>query len=598
LEVTLFIRNFVGKNDIVVTKYLKNTVYILVAGVVLAACSDEKGLTEKLLRAQSLMNERPDSALCILDSLGKHKRQFSRDFRMRWLLHRTNALNKLDTLFRSTAEVQELADYFDSHGKPNEQMLAHYLLGRAYYDTGESPMALRCFQDAVAKADTTARNCDYRQLSRVYGQMADLYYGQRSPQYCLTAVKLAERNAWKANDTLSAILYFERQFLAYELLNQTDSVLYVCHTAREMYDKHGYYKEKARVLPAVIWSCLKKKKYNEAYLYFQEFENNSGLFHNGEIETGLEYNYFFKGECLTGLNQLDSAEFYYRKLLKYTSDIDIAEVAYRGLMHLYARKSVADSVFKYSQLYCDANDTASVRQSSEEILRTQALYNYGRNQREAAQMRLLSFQYFCIIVVICIIVVFLMIILIYWLWQQKKKRAQSIALQNEKYNSLYVELEKAKDDLELLQNDTDAYRMQQEDKIMHLRNIISMYQDSALCTDDWNVEHFLMQSLIMKQLYKRITECKKATNAELCCLLNLVRKHIPNFVAEIDKQDYGLSEKERIICVLIRLDLSPSDIKVLLDMTKQNISNMRSAINLKLFNTKGTKGLDSNLKKL
>lgn len=189
---------------------MKKLVYIFIIMVTMLACSEHHERTAALEHAIAAMRNNPDSALLILDSLKVHEQQFGRHFRMQCNLHRTNVLNKLDTLFRTTDDIQQLVDYFDNHGTPNEKMLAHYLLGRAYYDTGESPMALKCFQDAVAMADTTAKDCDYWQLSRVYGQMGYLFYEKRVPQYCLNAIRIAEQTAWKAKDTLNAIHFYSR----------------------------------------------------------------------------------------------------------------------------------------------------------------------------------------------------------------------------------------------------------------------------------------------------------------------------------------------------------------------------------------------------
>ena len=158
-----------------------------------------------LERAKAIMNDRPDSALTVLDSLGQHKADFGKGYRMRYRLHRLNALNKVDTLFRSTDEAKELAEYFDDHGTPNEQMLAYYLLGRAYYDIHEAPMALSCFQTASERADTTAEDCDYRQLSRVYGQMSSVFYQQYLMRQSLRHSDLEEYYAWKGKDTLNAL---------------------------------------------------------------------------------------------------------------------------------------------------------------------------------------------------------------------------------------------------------------------------------------------------------------------------------------------------------------------------------------------------------
>lgn len=71
-------------------------------------------------------------------------------------LQQLNEYNKDDSVFYNTTEAQALVDYFEDYGTPNEKMLAYYLLGRAYYDIHEAPMALNSFQAAIEKADTSA----------------------------------------------------------------------------------------------------------------------------------------------------------------------------------------------------------------------------------------------------------------------------------------------------------------------------------------------------------------------------------------------------------------------------------------------------------
>ena len=104
----------------------------------------------------------------------------TRRAQMRGRLQALNELNRADSLLTATDcdEAQELTEWFDSHGTSNEQMLAHYLLGRCYADMHEAPMALHCYQEAINRADATAADCDFAQLSRVYGQSATIFYQQ------------------------------------------------------------------------------------------------------------------------------------------------------------------------------------------------------------------------------------------------------------------------------------------------------------------------------------------------------------------------------------------------------------------------------------
>ena len=97
--------------------------------------------------------------------------------RMRAELDSINQRNRNDQPI-TAADVQPYVNFFDDHGTANDRLLAHYLLGRAYHDHGEAPMALQCYQDAIDCADTLSGDCDYVQLSRVFGQMAQIFYEQ------------------------------------------------------------------------------------------------------------------------------------------------------------------------------------------------------------------------------------------------------------------------------------------------------------------------------------------------------------------------------------------------------------------------------------
>ena len=52
------------------------------------------------------------------------------------------ACNQADSLLTDLPLAQSLAEWFDDHGTANEQLLAHYLLGRTHTDRGEAPAVL------------------------------------------------------------------------------------------------------------------------------------------------------------------------------------------------------------------------------------------------------------------------------------------------------------------------------------------------------------------------------------------------------------------------------------------------------------------------
>ncbi len=161
---------------------------------------------------------------------------------MRQRLDALNALNRADSVLTATErdEAQALADYFDSHGTPNDQMLAHYLLGRCYADMREAPMALHCYQEAITRADTTSKDCDFAQLSRVYGQSASIFYQQGLYRNQLEYENLASNYAWRGNDILASLTNFAKQASAYDQLQMKDSAILIYTDAIRQMKAHKY----------------------------------------------------------------------------------------------------------------------------------------------------------------------------------------------------------------------------------------------------------------------------------------------------------------------------------------------------------------------
>ena len=363
---------------------MRRVSYLLLLIVLLVACSERQAYVEALGRAKAMVNERPSDALAILDSLGTHESDFGKHFRMQYRLLRLNTLNKLDTVFHSTTEAQTLADYFDDHGTSNEQMLAHYLLGRAYYDLHEAPMALHCFQEAAEKADTTASDCDYRQLSRVYGQMGKLFYHQDLLTQSLFCDDMSIKYAFKGKDILNAILSMIGQTATYEDLHQTDSSIYIGELASDLALKYGYKEISAAIYGGLVDLLIDKGDLIKAKRYMDRYELESGYFdsdHN--IEKGRETYYYTKGHYFFAIGRYDSAEYYYRKELLDGKDFNNQNGGSRGLALLFQKTNQPDSAAKYALYSYTMNDSVYAQMSTHEVEQMQGMYDYSRNQEIA-----------------------------------------------------------------------------------------------------------------------------------------------------------------------------------------------------------------------
>ena len=186
----------------------EKVIYLLLILLILASCAGNRKYDDLMQRADSIMNVNDDSAtvaIRMLDGIKPQLPEFS-IAKMRYELLRHKAMNKACITFTSDSVMKEVVDYYDHHGSANERMLANYVLGCVYRDMHEAPMALEYYNKATEQADTTAADCDYGTLYRVYSQMGFLFSKQYLPYQELNAFDKAEKYAYLAKDTLMQLL--------------------------------------------------------------------------------------------------------------------------------------------------------------------------------------------------------------------------------------------------------------------------------------------------------------------------------------------------------------------------------------------------------
>ena len=103
---------------------------------------------------------------------------------------------------------------------------------------------------------------------------------------------------------------------------------------------------------------------------------------------------------------------------------------------------------------------------------------------------------------------------------------------------------------------------------------------------------------IVNELFEQVRLAKPASLKQLASLREYLEASQPHFVRSVADKNKGLTYQEELVCLLLREGFTPSNIAVLLDVSQQRITNLRTTINRKLFREKGTLGLDIRLKQL
>ena len=496
--------------------------------------------------------------------------------------------------------MEQVADYYRPLlGRSQRYMRALYMLGCVYRDRGDAPMALHYYQEAVSQADTTDADCDFHTLCRIYGQMSSLYHRQRSPQLELEAERKAYAAAMKAKDTLAAISYYECMAGAYYAMGKKDSALAIVENSISQYAKMKERGLAAAEMGVAADFYIKKKDFKRADSLLKQYEAYSGFFdRNGKITPGRESYYYTKGLYYQGVQKLDSAIYFYRKLLNPRLDIEDVEMGYKGLMSVYHHLGMSDSTLKYADLYTQANDSANILHSADEITRTQALYSYNESQRVAAEKSAEANRYkFLLLISLAAFILFAHLINRY-IKKQKRLKSEEMAAINAKYANTLEQYETAQKEFDALKQSSEQFLAKKQQDIEQLQEALALYQADKVNPADWGLERSLLEGDIVKELRQLAAHVQTPTDQQWQSLHATVSKHLPDFYSEITKPQHHLTEKEINVCILIKLRFIPTEIATLLDLTKQRVSNMRRSINHKLFREEAAKTLDSNIRRL
>ena len=498
---------------------------------------------------------------------------------MRSGLDSINARNRTDQPF-TVQEVEPYVRFFDDHGTADDRLLAHYLLGRAYYDHGEAPMALQCYHDAIDCADTTS--CDLKQLSRVYGQMALVFYYQGLYRQELQYEQMSVKYAWKGKDTLLALMNYEQESFAYNKLGMQDSAIYVIEDVASKYQQFGYPQNAAISLGTIIRTLTDRGEYQKAKAYMDVYESKSGLFDdNGNIAHGREVYYNIKGTYYLYINKLDSAEYYFRKELKDGKDFNNQNGAAIGLAKLYELRHVPDSASKYFHYAYEMNDSAFAQTATATVEQMQAMYDYSRHQEIAQQekeraseernIRLLTAALLVLIVLITTGIISSLYFKrrkeqrLYAMNLDSLEKAQSEVLKLREYENAFVEL--------IAEKETEIEHLTA--KLIEKNKIVR--QDHATAMEQ------ICQSDIYKDLKEREKSYKPLTKEQLRKLRLLIIEKIPDFNGKLLEKQYRLNETDFNVCILLRLGIKSKEISTLLKISQPRVSQICSKVLDKVF---------------
>lgn len=177
---------------------MKNTVIIILFAMsLLSSCTIRQDYNQQLLKADSLMQFRPDNALNILKSISSEKLSTRAD-NAYYALLLTQAQDKNFIVQKDDSLIQIAVHYYDSIGDTKMQAKAHYYWGCVYRDMNQQAEAIREFFIA---APLTEKSKEKRQLGLIYNNIGYIYNIQEFNQKADSIYRLMEVIAKELRDT-------------------------------------------------------------------------------------------------------------------------------------------------------------------------------------------------------------------------------------------------------------------------------------------------------------------------------------------------------------------------------------------------------------
>lgn len=443
---------------------MKNNIalIILLIAFLSVACNERQSNNRQLILADSLMQSRPDSALCILQGISMDKFATQADSACYALLL-TQARDKNYVVQTDDSLIRYAVAYYDKTNDVRMQAKAHYYWGCVYRDMNRQAEAIREF---LIAAPLTKKAKEKRQLGLIYNNIGFIYNIQDFNEKADSIYKLMEVIAQEVKDTT----------LWSEALSKQGSIAltkgeeYFPIAERKLSDAFGAVDSvgnnglKANI-SASLSNLYSRMDEGEKALYYAKL--NLSL----RRDTARAYRAFLLlGDAYYKLGQYDSATFYLNKSLlskdygrkagAYMRLADIAMIQGNAALSVELERNSSaykDSLYKFRRSVV-VNEIIEAETDAQAML--QKLYYKGR---------LNTYIYGFILITIIIVAIVLFLYRRYQrkndLLQRDKQELEKINQDlNQHYVSLQTNIEQKNLEIEGLRKELASHQIDEEQR--------------------------------------------------------------------------------------------------------------------------------------
>ena len=588
-------------------KQIIYAVIILHSILIISGCNGNKTankLMPELEQAEKVMFDHPDSALHILESMEIPSSRTDKENHALWCLLMTQAKYKMVMRISSDSLIQIAYDYYKPTNNTRRKAMSALYMGNVNYELGNIEEAIQYYLEGKTEVKKTD---DYKTGYLIMSSLGNLYLFRNFTDYALEACSKAYDYAIKDSNKryqMSALKFLARCYcIRHEFPKAVKAYQQCASIALELGIEKDEYYYKIQTEIALVYANSGNLK--------KSLELSKSLPTEYQSTVLIGKNYYY-------LNQQDSAYFYLNKSLD-TNDIYTKALIYELLYKI----SDSPKYHQYLKMYCDSllyyNDSIIALDKGKEIIAYKEKYNNEKlvTEKQKLELEKADITYWWMFTVVIVLLLGILLIYIYLrkriTIQKKEEELTSLALQlhqkeleveknesyiaelqsqfekNNKKEELYIEqveeLEKLKKENEhlsleknLLHEKIASYSISSYEltnvKTLSDRILLLEKREKELCSFLLTQIPFL-RKLHLQPLYLNETELN-----DMCKIVDNI---FQNFTQRLLNDVSVLSRHEIILCCLIKLRFSITEISIFLNITPASVSRSKLRIKNKIY---------------
>ena len=244
----------------------KHCLFLLLILGALLACNDPKPVTDALHRAEALMNEHPDSAWAVLNTLSPDEMGQNRTRALYALLY-TQAQDKTYRDETNDSLISIAVDYYRHTDDARRKFLSYYYKGRVHFNAKDYQNATLCYMEAEQLTDEVGDDYLVGLLYAELGRIYDIYYDypksleayQKAAECYERAGKIRHRN----------YMWFN-QSSVFRNMNQHDESELLLRMILNLTKEEGGNTLTNLCLGGLVMSCIEQNRISEAKVFYEK----------------------------------------------------------------------------------------------------------------------------------------------------------------------------------------------------------------------------------------------------------------------------------------------------------------------------------------